>query len=260
MRKCLLPLALAVLGCAVDPKISHMEHYAREFKKPIIYGGISGIPEEFSFALHFEYRDPKGKVKRVSRAFEDKKDKKDDADGRVFKYAFFLPPGRWTLRQVELMRLKETGESTLVMRSPKEAMVIFRMRDSIDAGFEFGAAKDGLYYLGRWSFGGFESLESLLPEAIDRFKRSKKKDADSSRHSIQFSLAVGDSTESDLACFRKRNPALRSKNSQPAIPFHPVDRESRAFDLLIAYPESPPHNMANDFFMREMMRPNIPKF
>jgi hypothetical protein len=233
-----------------------MEHYSREFKKPIIYGGISGVPEGYSFALHFEYRDPKGQVKRVSREFEDKD---DDAKDRVFRYAFFLPPGRWALRQVELMGLKESGESTLVTKSPKEVMVIFKMRDSIGAGFEFDTGKDSLYYLGRWTFGGFESLESLLPEAIARFNGSKKKAADSSRHSIQLSLAVADSTESDLAYFRKKNPTLRSKKSLPAIPAHPVGRESLAFDLLIANPESPPHHWAHDFHMRQMMAPQIPK-
>lgn len=259
MKRLLLPLAFGVLGCAIPPKISRMEHYAKEFKKPIIYGGISGIPVEYSFALHFEYRDPKGKVQRVSRPFESKD---GDAKDRVFKYAFFLPPGRWALRQVELMRLKESGESTLVTRSPKEVMVIFGMRDSIGAGFEFDVAKDGLYYLGRWTFGGFESLESLLPEAIARFNSSKKKTADSSRHSIPWTLAVEDSTESDLAYFRKKNPTLRKKKSQPSIPAQPVSRESLAFDLLIAYPESSNSSVhwMHTMHMQQMMKPNIPKF
>jgi hypothetical protein len=258
MRKPLLPLAFAVLGCAINPRISRMEHYAQGSKKPIIYGGIAGIPEGYTFALHFEYRDPKGQMKRVSRAFEDKD---VDAKDSVFKYAFSLPPGRWALRQLDLMGLKESGESTLVLKTPKEVMAIFRMRDTISTGFEFDVANHGLYYLGRWTFGGFDSLESLLPEAIARFNGSKGKAADTSRKSIPWTLAVEDSTESDLTYFRKKNRALRSKKSLSAIPARPFSREIQTFDLLIEDPMPPPyHDWAHDFQMRHVMRPKIPKF
>lgn len=255
MRKILLSLVLGVLGCAIDPKISRMEFYSKEQKKPIIYGGITGIPDGYDFVLHFEYHDLKGRVKRVSRAFDDKDEGTKDG---IFKFTFFLPPGRWTLRQIEMMRMKETGETTLVHRDPKMAMAILQMRDSLETGFTFEVAKAGLYYLGRWQFSGFESLDGLLPEAIARFNASKKKAVDSSRHSISMSVETADSTESDHAYFKRRNAGLGAKKSIPVIPATPIGPKAYAFDLLIAKPESAPHYMPNDLFMKQMMGPRIP--
>jgi hypothetical protein len=257
MLKFFLPLVLAITGCAISPKISSMRFYAKESHNAIIYGGISGVPDGYSCVFHFDYRDLSGKSHRVSRAFQG-----DDrhTKGGDFQYTFSLPAGRWNLRQIDFMGMKQTGESTLMTRSPIEALVLFRMRDSLQSSFGFDAIRDSLYYLGRWRFDGFESLDTRLPEAMARFSASKRNPSDSSRHAIPFSLSVEDSAKADFDYFRKNQSNFRSKKSLSVIPNYPPGQETYAFDLLIANPETAHHNFANDYAMKQMMAPRIPKF